>query len=271
MNRLFFRARTGIGALGAALFLALAGPILAPTSAWAQAENADEDPLEDFNRTFYEFNRVLDGLLIKPAAMIYRGIVPEEGREAVRNVLDNLNGPVILANDLMQGEWDRAGVTLERFVINTTFGVLGIFDAAKDHGLTRHSEDFGQTLAVWGVGADPYLFLPLIGPSNPRDLAGLLVDSFIIDPWGHIAREANADWFTWTRLGLEIVDRRARNIEALDDIERNQLDPYAFIRTSWRQRRASDVLNGRPAGMRSALQAPADTAAVPTSDGPRGQ
>ncbi|MGE0724689.1 MAG: VacJ family lipoprotein [Alphaproteobacteria bacterium] len=270
MMRTVTRARRAVGALAAALLLAFAGPLAAPPPALAQAEAADEDPLEDLNRAFYEFNRVLDGLLVKPAAMIYRGVVPEEGRDAVRNVLDNLNGPVILANDLMQGEWDRAGVTLERFAINTTFGVLGIFDAAKDHGLVKHDEDFGQTLAVWGVGGDPYLFLPILGPSNPRDFTGLLVDSFIIDPWGWIIRGDDyfESWFNWTRVGLEIVDRRARNIEALDDIERNQLDPYAFIRTAWRQRRANDILNGRPSARRAPVRP--ETAGAPPAPTWRG-
>ena len=242
------QAWTGIGApiatLLAACTLLLATAL--PQAALAQ-DAGDDDPLEDINRAVYEFNRVLDGLLLKPAAMIYRGVLPEEVRNGVRNALDNLQGPVILANDLMQGEIERAQVTAERFAINTTVGVLGIFDAAKRYGSYRHQEDFGQTLGTWGIGDGPYLILPVLGPSNPRDLTGLIVDSFIIDPWGHIARANDADWFTYTRLGLNIVDTRSRNIEALDDIERNQIDPYSFIRTTWRQRRANDVLNGRPA------------------------
>lgn len=88
----------------------------------------------------------------------------------------------------------------------------------------------------------------MLGPSNPRDLTGLIVNSFIIDPWGHIARANDADWFTYTQTRLNIVDTRSRNIEALDDIERNQIDPYSFIRTTWRQRRANDVLTGVPPG-----------------------
>ena len=166
-------------------------------------------------------------------------------RDGVRNVLDNLQAPVILANDLMQGETKRAQTTLERFAINTTAGGLGVFDVAKDSGRHRHHEDFGQTLAVWGVGDGPYLILPVLGPSNPRDLTGLVVDSFVIDPWTHIARANDADWFTYTRFGLNFVDQRSRNIEALDDIERNQLDPYSFIRTISRQRRANAIRNGR--------------------------
>lgn len=242
---LFTHLRHGLRRSRGAAALALA-MALAPAGAAMAAEIGEDDPLEGINRAFYDFNRVLDGLILKPMAMIYRGVLPEDVRGGVRNALDNLRGPVILANDLMQGETDRAGVTLKRFVVNTTVGVLGVMDPASGQGLEKHQEDFGQTMAVWGVGSGPYLFLPLIGPSNPRDAAGLAVDAFVLDPWGHIARAADADWWPWTRLGIDIVDTRSRNIEALDDIERNQLDPYAFIRTTSRQRRASEIANGRP-------------------------
>jgi len=206
---------------------------------------AANDPLEPFNRGVYEVNRVVDGLIVKPAAQIYRGVVPEEGRQAVRNVLDNLDAPVILANDLLQGEFDRAGVTLQRFVINTTFGVLGVFDAAQDFGLEKHDEDFGQTLAVWGVEEGFFLFVPLLGPSNPRDLVGVVVDSLVIDPWGHIARANDLEWVSYTRLGLNVVDQRSRVLDTLDEIERTQLDPYIYIREAYRQRRSSEIRNGR--------------------------
>ena len=244
-TRAMSRAWRRMGAVALACALLVATGTTMP----ALAQDAgDDDPLEEINRAVYEFNRVLDGLLLKPAAMIYRGLLPEEVRDGVRNVLDNLQAPVIAANDLMQGETRRAQVTLERFAINTTIGGLGIFDVAKDHGRYKHAEDFGQTLAVWGVGGGPYLYLPVLGPSNPRDLAGLVVDSFVLDPWTHIARANDADWFTYTRFGLNILDTRARNIEMLDDIERNQIDPYSFIRTTSRQRRANEIQNGRPAG-----------------------
>ncbi|MCC7275170.1 MAG: VacJ family lipoprotein [Alphaproteobacteria bacterium] len=239
--------RTGLGRL-ATLACALALVALTATAAGAADPDDDaDDPLEGLNRSLYDVNRVLDGLLLKPAAMVYRGVLPEEVRDGVRNVLDNLKGPVILANDLMQGESTRAGVTLKRFAVNSTVGMLGVRDAASAEGLYRHDEDFGQTLAVWGIGGGPYLFLPLLGPTNPRDVTGMLVDNFVIDPWGHMARATDNDWFSYTRFGLDVLDTRARNIEALDDIERNQIDPYAFIRTTSRQRRASEILNGRPA------------------------
>ena len=245
INRTLERARRRIGALAILPVLLCAGlPALAPAGAVAQ-ELEDEDPLEGINRAVYDFNRVLDGLLLKPAAMIYRGVLPEEVRDGVRNVLDNLQAPVIAANDLMQGETDRAWTTTRRFAINTTLGGLGIFDVAKDHGLPRHGEDFGQTLGKWGVGDGPYLVVPVLGPSKPRDLTGLIFDSCVIDPWTHIARANDAEWFTYTRYGLNFLDLRARNIDTLDDIERNQIDPYSFIRTTWRQRRANEIRNGR--------------------------
>src|SRR5690606_17780478 len=115
------------------------------------------------------FNDMVDTLVLQPAAATYRFIVPEPVQDGIRNVLRNLNGPVILANDLLQGEFDRAGDTAMRFLINSTIGLAGIFDVASDWGYEYHDEDFGQTLASWGVGEGFYLVLPLLGPSNLRD------------------------------------------------------------------------------------------------------
>lgn len=156
MTRATSGAWRWIGLPAATLILACAALVatLAPLPAAAQ-DAGDEDPLEGINRAVYDFNRVLDGLLLKPAAMIYRGVLPEEVRDGVRNVLDNLQGPVILVNDLLQGETKRAQITAERFAINSTVGVLGIFDVAKGYGRYKHSEDFGQTMGTWGVGDGP--------------------------------------------------------------------------------------------------------------------
>jgi phospholipid-binding lipoprotein MlaA len=133
----------------------------------------DNDPLEGLNRGIFEFNRVVDGVLIKPAAQIYRGVLPQQAQDSVRSFLRNLRSPVILANDVLQGDMDRAGSTIGRFLVNTTLGIGGLFDVASELGMPFHDEDFGQTLAVWGVGEGPYLVLPLLGPSNPRDAVGL--------------------------------------------------------------------------------------------------
>ena len=167
-----------------ALTLALATGLAAcatrpdPTDAEAVAEfNETNDPLEPLNRASFFVNDGIDTLVLRPAAEAYRIFVAPEIRTGVRNVLGNLRTPVILLNDLLQGEGYRAGETVGRFVLNTTLGVLGIFDVATDLGLPGHGEDFGQTLAHWGATEGPYLFIPVLGPSNPRDLTGAGVDA----------------------------------------------------------------------------------------------
>ena len=191
----------------------------------------------------FEVNDTADKYVLKPIAQGYDKVTPGFVQQGVSNFFDNLQDLSTGLNNMLQGKFASGAGDLGRLAVNSTIGILGLWDVATPMGLEKHNEDFGQTLGTWGIGDGPYLILPVLGPSNPRDLTGLIVDSFIIDPWGHIARANDADWFTY----LNIVDTRSRNIEALDDIERNQIDPYSFIRTTWRQRRANDVLNGRPA------------------------
>jgi phospholipid-binding lipoprotein MlaA len=164
--------------LGAALLLAGCATPPPASDPEALAEyRENNDPLEPANRAVQAFNEGLDRAVVKPVAIGYREYVPRPVRRGVRNVLNNLRGPVILFNDMLQGEPRRAGDTLGRFLLNSTFGVAGIFDVAEAwFGVSRHTEDFGQTLAVWGVGEGPFLFLPLAGPTNLRDLAGSGVD-----------------------------------------------------------------------------------------------
>lgn len=203
------------------------------------------DPLEPFNRAMLDFNLALDKAVLKPVAFVYKEGLPDPIQTNIHNFLENLRGPVIFANDLMQGEWDRAGNTLLRFAMNSTIGLAGINDFATEAGIPKHDEDFGQTTAVWGVDSGPYLVLPIFGPSNPRDGVGMLVDS-LIDP------------FTWTtpgefRLGVTVtraVDKRARNYDAIDDLEKNSLDLYAAIRSLYRQRRADEIRNGAPSAVK---------------------
>ena len=163
------------------------------------------DPLEPMNRYFFEVNYGLDQLLFKPVAAWYNLILPAPVEQGVHNFLTNLNSPVIFANDAMQGNGPRAGVTAKRFLINSTLGVAGIFDVAADWwGMKHHDEDFGQTLAVWGVGEGPYLVAPVLGPSNPRDLTGIGVDG-VMDPWGWVL-PSHLMWINYTRTG-RLCDR----------------------------------------------------------------
>ena len=203
------------------------------------------DPIESFNRTIFAFNRGFDRILLKPIAVAYRDVVPAPGRRGVHNFLTNLRSPVVLANDLLQFEAERASVTIGRFVVNTTIGIVGIFDVATELGLVYHGEDFGQTLAVWGIPSGPYLMLPFFGPSNPRDAVGLVFD-FLIDPFNIWLRNTDEEYLVYARGGFEAVDSRARVIDPLDELERTSLDFYAALRSLYRQRRVDEVNNGKP-------------------------
>ena len=206
------------------------------------------DPLEPVNRVIFQVNRGLDTWFLRPAAIFYRGMLPPQLQTAFSNFLDNLSSPVVLFNDILQGNSDRAGDTLARFVINTTVGIGGIFDMATDMGYPDHSEDFGQTLGVWGVGEGPYIMLPIFGPSNPRDAAGLVADYFA-DPITNWSINTDRRWVSPTRSGAQNVDWRARNMEEIDDMERTSIDYYATVRSLYRQYRKDQIRNGQPNSM----------------------
>ncbi len=205
------------------------------------AFKATADPYEPLNRGIFEFNLVLDKAILKPVAFVYKEVVPGTIRNMVRNFIDNLRSPIILANDLLQGEFDRAGNTLIRFVMNSSFGILGIADVAGDAGIESHDEDFGQTLAVWGVDNGPYLMLPFLGPSNPRDAMGRVVD-FLFDPFTYSGETE----FGIGRFVMDKVDERAQLYDTINELERTSLDFYAAVRSLYRQRRKDEIRNGGP-------------------------
>lgn len=205
------------------------------------------DPLEPMNRAVFDFNMAADKYAIKPAAQAYRDVVPKFGRERVHNVLTNLNSPLTFANDVLQGETDRAVQTFFRAMLNTTFGLGGFLDVATPAGIPPHEEDFGQTLAVWGVGEGPYLMLPILGPSNPRDATGTAAE-FFADPFDIWMNNIDKEYIVWTRMGLTGLDKREDLLDTLDEIQRTSLDYYASIRSLYRQHRASEILNGRGTG-----------------------
>ncbi len=202
------------------------------------------DPLEPMNRYFFELNYAADELLFKPLAGWYYVALPNFAQDGVRNVLRNVRSPVVLANDLFQGETDRAGVTVGRFLVNSTMGLGGLFDIASRIGLDYHDEDFGQTLAVHGVGEGPYLMLPLLGPSNPRDAAGRVVD-MLFDPLTYIGMFGGVSNIGLGAAVAEGVDTRARNLKTLDAIRKGSLDYYATIRSLYRQHRNDEINNGK--------------------------
>jgi len=218
-----------------------------PSAEGDQAYTAeyDNDPLELPNRFVFAFNEMLDFAVFRPLAVTYRFLVPELVRDSVRNFLRNLSTPVILANDLLQGELGRAEVTTTRFAINSTAGFLGLFDVAGGMGYEYHDEDFGQTLAVHGMGEGVYLVLPILGPSSIRDGLGIVVDSYL-DPLTYVAQNNDAEDWMFARRAVAGIDFRSRNIETLDDLKRDSIDFYARIRSLYRQTRANDINNGAP-------------------------
>ncbi len=220
----------------AALTVGLAGE--------AHAQQATtRDPFEPFNRAMFSFNEVVDKYALEPIAKGYRAITPDEFREGVGNVLHNLRAPVIFANDVLQVEPKRAGTTVARFGINSTLGVVGIFDVASTFGLEKHSEDFGQTLGVWGVPSGPYLVLPILGPSTIRDSSGALVD-IAINPINYAQFEGD-DAFRATRTTLTILNGRAAAIDAIQSMRDTSIDPYVSIRTTYVILRESAIRNGQ--------------------------
>ncbi len=209
------------------------------------AFNEANDPWEPFNRGVFDFNMAFDSAILRPITIAYKEVVPERGRRGVTNALKNLRSPVILANDILQGESERALIILGRFLVNSTIGLLGLFDVAAEIGLELHDEDFGQTLAVWGADEGPYIMLPFLGPSNPRDTVGLIAD-ILFDPFTYVVRNNDIEWAYFVRTAIIAVDERSRNVDTLDEVERTSVDYYAAIRSLYRQRRSDEIRNGDP-------------------------
>ena len=210
----------------------------------AQAEARElNDPYEPANRFFYRVNDGLDTYFLRPVAVAYRNVVPGAVRRPVHNLLTNLGGPAAFANDVLQAHPRKAGDSMMRFVINSTAGVGGLFDIATGLGYPDHDTDFGLSLAVWGVGDGPFLFLPVLGPSNPRDLAGF-AGQVGLDPLTY-ASFGGSQTLGFSRAGLTAVDTRERLIDQIDSIKRGALDPYATFRSLYRQNRSDEVTRAR--------------------------
>ena len=216
-----------------------------PNDSEAVAEYQEiNDPGEPTMRAIFAFNQALDKAIVKPTALTYRNITSEKFRAKTHNFLNNLRSPVIFFNDVLQGEFERAITTLLRFLVNSTVGVLGFNDVAADFGFEFHDEDFGQTLAVWNMPEGPYLMLPVLGPSNPRDAVGRVVD-FFIDPLNIWATNNNHEWVIPTHTALKVIDFRALHYDTIEDLEKSSLDFYAAIRSLYRQRRLDKINNGQ--------------------------
>ena len=203
---------------------------------------AQNDPWERTNRDIFDFNLAMDRAILRPVARGYRDVVPEFAREGVHNFLTNLNSPVILANDVLQGETDKAGNTLGRIVINTTVGVGGLIDVASKWGLPYHENDFGITLGKGGAAEGSYLMLPFAGPKPPRDLLGTAVD-LAFDPFTYAIFPGD-NTLMIVRVGMGILDARTSQLDAVETIERSSIDFYATTRNLYRQSRNARINEG---------------------------
>ncbi len=225
-----------------ALVIALAASGCASTPS---PDSVDQnDPYELFNRQMFSMNMSLDNNVALPVAKFYVHAVPEPAREGVHNFLANLGDPQTFANDILQGEVTKAGTTLGRFTINTTLGIGGLVDAATKFGIEGHTTDFGETLGIYGLDEGPYLVLPVLGPSNPRDAFGDLVD-IGLDPTTYITFRSSVYWMLG-RGTLDVIDIRARNIDTIEELERSSVDLYATERSLYRQHRNAEIHGGKP-------------------------
>jgi phospholipid-binding lipoprotein MlaA len=244
-HRLSFFGASRIMAFLALAVLSLSGCATKPAAddpdAVADYQQTN-DPLEPTNRVFYAVTNGLDTVILRPASLAYRYVVPGAVREGVHNVLANIGTPVQLANDILSGKPRRAGDTTMRFLINTTAGVLGFFDVATKWGYKDHDADFGMTMAEWGVPEGPFLFLPVLGPTDPRDAAGFGAD-IALDPFTWVGGSHNTGLtvFNWTRYGLNAIDARERVLDPIDQIKKTALDPYATFRSLYRQHRHAQI------------------------------
>ena len=209
------------------------------------------DPLEPLNRVLFKTDQVLDAALVRPIVNGYRSVVPDRGRQSVNTFLNNLRAPLTLVHDVLHVEMSRARTTLGRIVVNTTMGFFGFFDVGEQIGLPYHSEDFGQTMATWGASEGPYVYVPLLGPSNFRDGFGFMVDAFVVDPVGWYLGNPrnNLEWAQWTSFGMLFITTKDATMDATDELNASSLDYYSALRSAYRQIRASEIRNGAVAPM----------------------
>ena len=206
---------------------------------------AEKDPLQGFNRAMWDLNQALDTVLVKPVTVVYRTVVPKPARRGVSHAFDNLHEPFYFVNNLLQGKPDRAVNSLGRFVVNSTVGIAGLSDPATKMGMKQAPEDFGQTLAVWGVNGGPYLVLPLLGPTTLRDGVGMAASQYL-DPYRLCLNECgfSSSALRYGMMAGEIVDTRSQLIDSgADAFLKSSADPYTAARSAYLQRRRAAILD----------------------------
>ena len=195
----------------------------------------DSDPIEPLNRFIFQFNHIIDSIILKPVAQGYDAVVPDRGKVMVSNFVSNIKEPVTLVNSVLQTDPQNSFCTLWRFAINSTVGIGGLFDAASEIGLKNRDTGFGDTLAIYGADAGPYIVIPILGPSNLRDGLGRLGD-IVVDP---VSYADNAVFYSI--VGVKTVDGRYHTLKLLDDIYASSVDPYATIRSGYTQHRIAQI------------------------------
>jgi phospholipid-binding lipoprotein MlaA len=203
---------------------------------------AQNDPWEKTNRDIFDFDVRLDHAVMRPVTRGYRAVVPEPVREGIHNAVTNLNSPVVLANDVLQGDGEKAANTFGRIVINSTVGIGGLIDVAGKIGIPGHENDFGITLGKAGAAEGSYLVLPFAGPKPPRDLLGTGVD-IAFDPFTY-ATFHGSNTFMVVRMGVGVLDASNSRLDAVETIERSSIDFYATTRNLYRQSRNAKINEG---------------------------
>lgn len=200
------------------------------------------DPYEGFNRSVYKFNRTADRYVLKPVATGYSKVVPKPAKKSVSNFFSNLGEPLNVVNNLLQGKFDGALKSTYRFTVNSTVGLLGLIDVAKHYQVEEQSEDFGQTLATWGVKPGPYIMLPFLGPSNFRDSLGMTTSSFVYYPYRTVSDVRS------TQMGLFALDKTSLRAKLLssDSLLEAQVDEYSFVKNAYEQIRVDKIYDGNP-------------------------
>ncbi|MHB1207538.1 MAG: MlaA family lipoprotein, partial [Rhodospirillaceae bacterium] len=206
------------------------------------------DRLEPLNRRLFAIDRFVEAAIVRPLVWSYTTVLPRPLRESFSAFLANLRSPVILANDLLEGELANAGRTAARFGVNTTVGLGGFFDVATQLSIEGHYTDFGITLALWGVREGGYSFTPLLGPSSTRDMIGRVIDTFALDPLAWYSyNPGNEQWALGAELGAMFIDTEASVMPAVEEMATSSIDYYAVLRSAYRQRRNHQIGIIRPA------------------------
>ena len=199
------------------------------------------DPLEPVNRAIFSFNNFADKIILEPAAKGYKKL-PSPIQSGIGNFLNNLKLPLVVVNQLLQGQGKNAAESSGRFIVNSTAGLFGLIDVAEKIGLEQTQEDFGQTLATWGVGDGFYIVLPIFGPSNVRDTAGMIL-TYTTDPINAYAVREGEAWILPLRTATNAIDQRSKIIDEVNALRNNSIDYYAAVRRSYYQNRKAAVLN----------------------------